>query len=90
MIWTISHDSYDENTGDDQVIGALIIAKLLQVPLVLSYHTHVPVYVSPWVVFFVLSGGFYAWVFSCNWFKLVFCSDIFQSILSAGLSNRCG
>jgi hypothetical protein len=43
MIWTISLDSYDENTGDDQVIGALIIAKLLQVPLVLSYHTHVPV-----------------------------------------------
>lgn len=27
------------------VLGALIIAKLLQVPLVLSYHTHVPLYI---------------------------------------------
>eukprot|EP00250_Pteridium_aquilinum_P013872 c21626_g1_i2 orf=265-1827(-) len=27
------------------VVGALIIAKLLQVPLVLSYHTHVPLYI---------------------------------------------
>ncbi|KAH7436187.1 hypothetical protein KP509_05G007200 [Ceratopteris richardii] len=27
------------------VLGALIIAKLLQVPLVLSYHTHVPSYI---------------------------------------------
>ncbi|KAA0044155.1 sulfoquinovosyl transferase SQD2 [Cucumis melo var. makuwa] len=28
-----------------QVFGALIIAKLLSVPLVMSYHTHVPVYI---------------------------------------------
>lgn len=26
-----------------QVFGALVIAKLLCVPLVMSYHTHVPV-----------------------------------------------
>ncbi|XP_070676754.1 sulfoquinovosyl transferase SQD2 isoform X1 [Malus domestica] len=28
-----------------QVFGALIIAKLLSVPIVMSYHTHVPVYI---------------------------------------------
>jgi len=37
-----------------QVFGALVIAKLLSVPMVMAYHTHVPMYIpkytSSWLV----------------------------------------
>lgn len=88
QIFQSSVAEYDLSQLLFQVFGALAIAKLLGVPLVMSYHTHVPVYVKLWYycVIFMISLPWLAYrFFTASIIFLFSPADTYQDIHLAGL-----